>query len=299
MSAAARLIPPATLAGLANLELLARVVVEGSLIGLHRSPRFGFSQEFAEYRPYAPGDDPRFIDWNVFARADRTFVKRFFGDTNTRLTVLLDTSASMGMPAVPGAVAKFDYARFLAAALIYLAARQHDAVGLCAFAGAVHVQRPPSARARATQALYHLLDELRPGGAARWPALFEHAAARLGKRGLTVLISDCLCEPEALGAGLRALAARGHDLLVLQVLDPDERQPRLGDGTLVEDVETGATMAVSVADLQEAYPRRLADHVQQIRQSVLAAGGHHQLMFCDEPLDRSLSAYLRFRERHP
>ncbi|MEQ8861443.1 MAG: DUF58 domain-containing protein [Pseudomonadales bacterium] len=299
MSAAARLISPQTLAGLANLELLARVVVEGALIGLHRSPRFGFSQEFAEYRAYTPGDDPRFIDWNVFARADRTYVKRFFGTTNTRLTVLVDTSASMGVPASPGAVSKLDYARFLAAALIHVAARQHDAVGLSAFAGEVHVQRPPAARARAIQALYHDLDGLRAAGGTHWSALFEHAAGRLGKRGLTVLLSDCFCAPEELGAGLRALAARGHDLLVFQILDPAERQPSAAGGTTLEDVETGVTLTVSAGDLARDYPQRLAEHVAQIRHAVLGAGGHHRLMSSDEPLDQSLAEYLRFRERHP
>lgn len=295
----ARLLPPRTLAGLANLELLARVVVEGTLIGLHRSPRFGFSQEFAEYRAYTPGDDPRFIDWNVFARTDRTYVKRYFGDTNTRLMVLLDTSASMGVAPAPGAVAKLDYARFLAAALVHLAARQHDAVGLAAFAGDVHVERPPVARARATEALYHVLDGLQAAGGTRWPRLFEHAAGRLGKRALTVLISDFLCEPEELGAGLRALAARGHDLLAFQVLDPAERQPQVDDGTVLEDVETGAAFAVSADDLARHYPQRLAAHRQRLADVVRAAGGHFRLMYTDEPLDRSLVEYLRFRERHP
>src|SRR3990172_238531 len=122
-----RLLDPRVLAGLANLELVARTVVEGFIIGLHRSPRFGFSQEFAEYRPYAEGDDPRFIDWNVYARTDRTYIKRFQGETNSHLMILLDASASMGFGTT--GVSKLRYGQFLAASLAFLAARQHDAVG--------------------------------------------------------------------------------------------------------------------------------------------------------------------------
>lgn len=299
MSVATRLIPPSTLASLANLELLARTVVEGALIGLHRSPRFGFSQEFAEYRAYTPGDDPRFIDWNVYARADRTYVKRYFGDTNTRLAVLLDTSASMGLGSAAGAVAKLDYARYLAAALIYLASRQHDAVGLSAFADQVHEHRPPSARARTARALYLLLERLTAGGQTRWSALFEHAGSRLGKRSLVVLISDFYGDPDELGSGLRTLAARGHDLLTLHVLGPAERRPAMEPGTTLRDVETGAVLQASIADLRDAYPQRLAGHVRAIGQAVAGAGGHHRLMYTDQPLDRSLAEYLRFRERHP
>jgi len=306
MTAAARLIAPATLARLANLELLARTVVEGVLIGVHRSPRFGFSQEFAEYRPYAVGDDPRFIDWNVFARSDRTYVKRFFGDTNTRVNLLVDTSASMGAGGARrrdgehgGAVGKLDYARYLAAALVYLARRQHDAVGLAAFADSVYLQRPPSARPRAAKALYHLLDGLEAGGRTDFAGLLAHAAARLGKRALLVLISDLYCDPDELGGGLRCLAAGGHDLLVLHVLDPAEREPALGDAAALRDVETGEVVDVAAEDLRRGYPERLAAHAGALEGAVRSAGGHYRLMYTAAPLDRALGDYLRFRERHP
>jgi len=299
MTAAARLIAPATLARLANLELLARTVVEGALIGVHRSPRFGFSQEFAEYRPYAAGDDPRFIDWNVFARSDRTYVKRFFGDTNARISVLVDTSASMGLAAAGAGVRKLDYARFLAAALVYLARRQHDAVGLAAFADAVYLHRPPSGRPRAAEALYHLLDGLEAGGPTDFAELLAHAAARLGKRALVVLISDLYCDPDEFGGGVRSLAAGGHDLLVLHVLDPAEREPALGDAAALRDVETGEVVDVAAEDLRRGYPERLAAHAGALEAAVRGAGGHYRLLYTDAPLDRALGDYLRFRERHP
>ena len=152
-----RLLTPETLAGLANLELVARTAVEGFLIGLHRSPHFGFSQEFAEYRAYAEGDDPRFVDWNVYARTERTYIRRYEGETNTRLMILLDASASMGYSS--GKVSKLQYGKFLAAALAYLAARQHDPVGL----DRVRRRRSastvrPSSRAGSLQGVLHAID---------------------------------------------------------------------------------------------------------------------------------------------
>ncbi len=140
-----RLLQPEVLAGLANLELVARAVVEGFLIGLHRSPRFGFSQEFAEYRAYAEGDDPRFIDWNVYARTDRAYIKRFLGETNSHLIILLDASASMGIATQN--ISKLRYGQFLAASLAYLASKQHDAVGTLIFDDQTRAYRAPSSRA--------------------------------------------------------------------------------------------------------------------------------------------------------
>ena len=144
------------LAGLKNLDLVARSVVEGVMIGLHRSPAFGFSQEFAEYRAYNEGDDPRFIDWNVYARTERMYIKRFLGDTNSHLMILLDTSASMGFGGPP--VSKLSYGKFLAASLAFLASRQHDAVGCMIFDDEVRDYRPPSSRAGKLQGVLHCID---------------------------------------------------------------------------------------------------------------------------------------------
>lgn len=299
MTAAARLIPPATLARLGNLTLLARTVVEGTLTGLHRSPRFGFSQEFAEYRAYVPGDDLRFVDWNVFARTDKTYVKRFFGDTNTRLMVLLDASASMGIEASPGAVRKIDYARYLAAALIYLAARQHDAVGLAVFADEVREYRQPSGRARTAQSLYHVLDAVTAAGTTDWWRVLDRVAAQLTKRSLVVMISDFFCDPEALSVHLKGLAVRGHDVLLIHVLDPAERRLPADGGRTLRDVETAAVMTVASEDIEGGYQERLNQHLRAVSRAALGPGGHHVLMNTDQPLDRGLADYLRFRERHP
>ena len=155
------LLKPETLAGLANLDLVARAVVNGFLTGMHRSPFFGFSQEFAEYRAYAEGDDPRFVDWNVYARTDRTYIKRYIGETNTRLVILLDASASMGFGS--GKVSKLLYAKFLAATLAYLAARQHDAVGLIVFDDKIREHRRASTRGGRLHGVLHAIDRADAG----------------------------------------------------------------------------------------------------------------------------------------
>ena len=302
-----RLIEPTVLAQLSNLELIARTAVEGAIIGLHRSPSFGFSQEFAEYRSYVPGDDLRYIDWNVFARTDRTYVKRYFGDTNCQLMVLLDTSASMAPEGSPGtggsgpsgAISKLDYARFMAAALVYLGARQHDAVGLLTFNDRIRTYRPPSPRAAQLRTLYHLLDDMAAAGGSNWQLPLEHVQAHMKKKGLLVVISDFYTDPDALAKVLRGLAARGHDLLMIHILDPRERHVPLASAATLKDAETGQLMEVTKEELATAYPVRLAGHVDELKKRTLAMGGHYLQVDTDEPLDRTLAGYLHFRDRHP
>ena len=291
-----RLIAPTLLARLNNLELIARAAVEGALIGLHRSPKFGFSQEFAEYRGYMPGDDPRDIDWNVYARTDRTYVKRYFGDTNCRLMVLLDTSASMSGS---GAVSKIDYARFFAAALIYLAHRQHDAVGLLAFNDRVHHYRPATGRGAGIRALYHELDHLEASGGSNWSTPLKELQGQFRKAGLIVLISDFYTDPDELATLLRGLSANGHDLLLVHLLEPAEENPQLAGATTLRDIETGDVMEVTQEELQADYPARLAAHQARLKELTLGMGGHYLQVTTSEPLDRVLAGYLHFRARHP
>ena len=297
-----RLIAPALLARLDNLELVARTVVDGVLGGLHRSHQFGFSQEFAEYRTYAPGDDLRFVDWNVYARGDRLVVKRFFGTTNTQIIAMIDASASMAAfeDAESGdAIGKIDYARYIAAALAYLGNAQHDAVGYLAFHDDSGEFHPPSTRAIAVERLYHALDALEAHGVTNWDAAFQQLDARLTRRSLLVILSDFYCEPEALRSRLQSLAGRGHETLLIHLQHPLERQPgRSGIATL-QDAETGAVMEVSETDLRTGYAERFAAHESAIREAAGAAGSHYVRIATDEPLDIALSRYLTFRARHP
>ncbi|MYD96759.1 MAG: DUF58 domain-containing protein [Gammaproteobacteria bacterium] len=306
------MIPPALLARLASLELVARAVVDGALHGAHYTDRPGFSQEFAEYRDYMPGDDPRFVDWNAYARTDRTLLKLFEGETNTRLLVLLDTSASMdafGRRGILGrtgdgggdAPSKLRYAAYLAAALTHIAGRQHDAAGLLTFDDAVRTYLPP--RLGQVQQIFHRLDELAPSGGSDWTGAFTHAASHMTKRGIIAAISDFYCEPADFGRALRILGSRGHDLIAFHVLDADERRPRargpLGGNVTLRDAESGQVIEVDATDLRARYPERLDEHEQALRREAGAAGAHYVRLNADEPLDRALIGYLRFRNRRP
>jgi uncharacterized protein (DUF58 family) len=296
------LLAPEVLAGLSNLELVARTAVDGSLIGLHRSAKFGFSQEFAEYRAYTPGDDLRFIDWNVFARTDRTFVKRFYGDTNTRLVVALDTSGSMAVAAsqgASGAVDKLTYGKFTAAALVHLAARQHDAAGVALFADRLVGFHPPETGPRATGRAYHALDDAEAGGATDWPGVMRQLSGRIPNRSLVVLISDLYVTRETFAEGIRQLGVRGHDLLVIHLLSPEDYRPGGGAAVTLRDAESARTIAVDQADLDGAYQARLDEHIAGMRHDVLKSGGHYLQMNTDQPLNETLKRYLNFRARHP
>ena len=316
------MIPPALLAELGSLELVARAVVDGVLHGAHYTDRPGFSQEFAEYRDYVPGDDPRFVDWNAYARTDRPLLKLFEGETNTRLLVLLDGSASMDAFGLPGtadgvraayggvsAPSKIRFGAYLAAALAFIAARQHDAVGLLVFDEHPRAYIPPRPGRGNLQAIYHRLDELKPQGGSDWREAFTQAASRFTKRGVIAAISDFYCDPADFGRSLRILGSRGHDLIVFHLLDEAERAPRVRGGprlrhalsghATLRDVETGDVIEVDANELGSRYPRRLAAHEQALRREASAVGADYIRLNADEPLDRALTGYLRFRARRP
>jgi len=297
------LLPPATLASLANLELVARVAVEGFLIGLHRSPRFGFSQEFKEYRAYVEGDDPRFVDWNVYARTERTYIRRYEGETNTRLMILLDASASMSYAS--HSVSKLQYAKFLTAALSYLAMRQHDPTGLIVFDEEVRQYRPPTARAGGLTGMLHTIDAVQASGRTRLLECFAKFREHLTRRGLVAVVTDLYCDPAALTKAVQPLAYHGHDIVIFQLLDPNERRPEALTATgagkgreslLLEDMETQATIQVSAQYLRETYAERLDTHLGDLRRATASVGAHHVVVATDEPLDRALRQYLKFRE---
>jgi uncharacterized protein (DUF58 family) len=290
-----RLIQPQVLAGLANLELIARTVVEGALIGLHRSPYFGFSQEFAEYRQYVEGDDPRFVDWNVYARTDRTYIKRYLGDTNSHLMLLLDASASMAYRSQ--GVSKFRYAQMLAAALAWMASHQHDAVGVLIFDQTVRNYRPPSTRSGQLHAILHAIDAAQPARGTDLVVPFERFREHVSKRGMVAVISDFYCDPEAMLASVRPLAYQGQDVVLLQVLDPEEQQPVVNSATLFEDMETGQAIEVSPDFMQREYPERIRQHTQSLRAAAARAGADHLLLDTSKPLDQPLRQYLQFRQK--
>jgi uncharacterized protein (DUF58 family) len=289
------LLKPEVLAGLSNLDLVARAVVEGFLTGMHRSPFFGFSQEFSEYKAYSEGDDPRFVDWNVYARTERTYIKRYIGETNTRLVVLLDASASMGFASGP--VSKLLYAKFLAATLAYMAARQHDAVGLIVFDESIREHRPPSSRVGHLQNILHSIDRTEPGTGTDLDVPFEKFRELRQGRGLVAVISDFYCEPDAILKAVQPLAYQGQDVILFQLLDPHEIEPKLRESALMEDIETGETMEVSPIYMHSRYRERIQEHVDAMSTAALKAMADHRLVNVADPLDEALRSYFLFRQR--
>ena len=290
-----RLLRPEVLSGLSTLDLVARVVVEGFLIGLHRSPTFGFSQEFAEYRQYVEGDDLRYIDWNVYARSERTYIKRFLGETNSHLVLLLDASASMGYGT--GAVTKFRYGQYLAACLAYLASRQHDAIGCIIFDEEVRDYRPPTTRSGNLFSVLHAIDKAQPAHGTNLEKPFRQFSGMTSHRGMVVVISDFYCDADQMIDSVRPLAFKGQDIILFQLLDPGEMKLPFGEATLLEDAETGQAVEVSGQFMQDGYTDRLQQHIESIRKAAAGIGADHVLVRTDEPLDQALRNYLMFRQR--
>ncbi|MGB9610909.1 MAG: DUF58 domain-containing protein [Bryobacteraceae bacterium] len=292
-----RFLDPQILAGIANLELTAKTVVEGFISGLHRSPDFGFSQEFAEYRPYTPGDDLRYVDWNVYARTGRLYLKRFRGETNTRLTILLDRSASMGFRG--RGVRKIDYARFLAASLGYLAHHQRDAVGLIAFDDEVRDYVQPSSRHGQWLKVLHAIDRAEPGRRTDYARPFWHFQQYLRRRGIVLVISDFFAPARSIVQTVAPLRQRGNDVVMMHVLDPEEVEPELDSSRVLIDMETGDEMEVSPAYAAGPYREKIRRHLEELASLAQGAGIDYHRALTSEPLDEALRRYLAVREGRP
>jgi uncharacterized protein (DUF58 family) len=294
-STARELLRPEVLSHLKNLDLVARSVVEGFLIGLHRSPKFGFSQEFAEYRNYVEGDDPRFIDWNVFARSERMVVKRFLGETNSHLMLLLDASASMGFGGPP--VSKLRYGQYLAASLAFLASRQHDAVGCMIFDEEVRDYRAPSSQSGKLQNVLHCIDSAQARTGTKFDKPFDKFREQVNRRGMIAVISDFYCDIDTLLDGVRPLAWQGQDVVLFQVLDDQELDPEFRANVLLEDLETGEAVEVAPEFMKDAYPLRIRSHIDALARAAGGIGADHVLVRTSDSLDQALRNYLLFRQR--
>jgi uncharacterized protein (DUF58 family) len=288
-----RFIDPDVLARIDNLELIARGVVDGFISGLHRSPMLGMSVDFAEHRAYMPGDDVRRIDWRLFARTDRLFIKEFEADSNANLHLLLDVSASMDYGS--GAVTKLEYAKFLAASLAYLSRRQRDRIGLITFDDKIVDVIPPSIRHFNT--VLHALDRLTAGAAGSYHEPLAKIAPSLGRRSLVVLISDLYDSPEQLLRAVNQLRLRGNDLIVFHLLDPLELSLELGDVASVEDLESGVTLPIETERHRDSYRNLIEQHRATLER--VFGGNRIDYIFADisQPLDNILFRYLSDRER--
>lgn len=291
------LLQPTVLASLSNLELVAKAVVEGFVIGLHRSPKFGFSQEFVEYRAYTEGDDPRYVDWNVFARTGKTYIKRFLGETNSHLMIMLDSSASMGFGGGKDGVSKLQYGKYLGASLAYMASRQHDAVGVMIFADEVIEYRPPASRSGSLQGVIHTLDKAQPALGTHLGKPMTRFQERIKRRGLVAVISDFYCDADELLENVRPLAMQGQDVVLFHLLAPEELNPNIKQSTLYEDMETGHAIEVSPVYMNKDYRERIQAHVAAIQKAASGMNADHVLINTGEPLDKALHSYLTFREK--
>jgi len=289
----ARFIDPHVLARIDRLDLLARTVVEGFIGGLHRSPYRGLSVDFAEHRQYMPGDDIRLIDWRVFGRTDRFYIKQFEADSNANFSVLLDMSRSMafGKSGIP----KIDYARYLTACMAYFAGKQRDRIGLVTFNDDIVDYIPPSAKH--LDLVLHTLDRLEPSGNSALARPLWKVADAARRRGIMLLISDLYEPPKAVLEAVQRLGYRGHDLVVFHLLDRSEIDFEFEEAANYVDMESGEAVPVLPDRLRERYREMVAEHIETLRAELGPRRIDYQLFDTSQPLDHALFAYMSMRHR--
>ena len=289
----ARFVDPVVLARIGNLELVARAVVDGFINGIHRSPYFGASVDFAEHRGYVPGDDIRRVDWRLYARTDRYYIKEYEADSNSNFSVLLDVSKSMGFGS--RGMTKLDYGRMLAGCLTYLVHRQRDRVGFIAFDNDIVEHVPPSAKHM--DVVLHVLDRLKPSSPGSLRAPLHKMAEHFGRRGLLVLISDLYEEPDAVLEAIGPLRFRGNDLAVFHLLDPAELDFSFSEPSAFEDLESGEQIPIVPEALADQYKALVQAHIDALRERFSANRIDYTMLNTSTPLDHALFSYLSTRER--
>ena len=288
-------VDPHALMRIKSLQLRAKVVVEGFNAGLHRGPYHGFSVEFSEYREYSPGDDPRYLDWRLFARSDRYYIKRFEDETSLRCHLLVDMSRSMSFGS--GTYTKADYARTLAATLAYFLSSQRDAVGLLTFDEKICEYLPARFRPGHLHRLMVSLERSTGGVATDLTAPLEQIASAVSKRGLIVLISDLLAPVEPLEKNLGYLRSRGHEVILLRVLDRAEAEFVFGDAAIFHDLESGRELYIDPKVAREQYLERFAEHTAAITRACNSLGIECVEMTTDRPLELALFDFISARGR--
>jgi uncharacterized protein (DUF58 family) len=289
-----RFLDPAILAGISGLDLVAKTVVDGFVAGLHRSPDFGFSQEFAEYRAYNPGDDLRHVDWNVYSRTERLYLKRFRGETNSVLTILLDASNSMQFGS--HGVNKMDYARYLAASIFYLAIHdQRDAAGLITFDDEIRNFVRPSTRQGQLHRLLAALEQAEARARTDFAKPMRYFQEFLKRRGIVLIVSDFWESPASIIQNIEPLRYRGNEVVLFHVLDPEDVRPKLNRPSILVDSETKQELEVTPDYTKKEYREKIDAHLADLRDRTLAAGMGYYLLMTNRPLDSALREYLTLR----
>jgi uncharacterized protein (DUF58 family) len=290
----ARFLTPDILARINSLELVARSVVEG-FIGLHRSPYLGFSTDFAEHRQYMPGDDLRHLDWKLLARTDRLYIKKYQGDTNAQIHLLLDASASMDYGS--GVVTKLQYAQYLASSLAYLGVRQHDSVGLHTFDEATIEHVPPGSRTGHLRTVLGVIERILPGRGTRLTEQLHQLAELLTRRGIIVLISDLYDEPARLMEALEHLRFKGNEVIVFHVMDRQGVEFDFAEPLILEDAESEEQLHVLPDVLRDEYLRTVRLHIDALKEGAARNRIDYELLKTSEPLDGALFSYLARRSQ--
>lgn len=285
---------PTVLAGISNLYLRARWVVEGMMSGIHRSRSKGFSVEFEEHREYSPGDEIRRIDWKALGKFDRYFIKEYEDETNLRAYILLDTSASMDYAS--NGMTKFDYGCTLAASLGYLILRQQDAAGLVTFSNRIESFIPPKAKRDYLSQILHALESRRPAGETNVGKILDEIAGQVKRRGLVVLVSDLLDEPTEVLKGLRLFRFKGNDVIVFHLLDPAELELPFDGNILFEDIEeANLRVTADARAIRQTYRQVVEDFIDRMRKQCHDDSIDYQLISTSTPLDQALASYLSWR----
>lgn len=294
MSTSRKYLDPEVLARISRLDLKARLVVEGFLSGLHSSPFKGFSQEFADYRQYMPGDELKRADWKVYGRSDRFYIKEYQEETNLRAYVLLDKSGSMGYGKE---TSKLEYAKYLGASLAYLLHRQKDSVGIATFDHRIDEIIPPSARRAKFMLILRAIEKARPGGETNLNEVLSELAQKMRRRGLVIVLSDMLDDPDGVLRALRSFRYRKHEIIVFQILDPDEVEFPFNESAVFTDLEDGREMIVTPGLVRRRYQERFKEFLDFCHRSLLESRIDHTVLYTNTPYDKALIAYLQKRAR--
>jgi uncharacterized protein (DUF58 family) len=286
---------PRTLAKLQSLALRARHIVEGYVAGLHRSPYRGFSIEFAEHREYAPGDDLRYVDWKVFGRTDKFYLKQFEDETNLICYLVLDISESMRYQGPDAALSKLEYAQCLAAAIAWLVLHQQDAVGLVTFDNEIRANVAPSSNASHLRSLLQVMEDVHPVAKTATGPIFHELAERFRKRGVVLILSDLFDEVGSLMAGLKHFAHRRHDVILLHVLDPAELEFPFRSPTMFHGLEQYPELLADPRSLRRAYLQEMERFRTEVQKGCRRQQMDYQLIRTDQPFDEALTKYLAER----
>ncbi len=293
-----RYLQPDVVSRLKSMELRARLVVEGFIAGLHKSPYHGFSVEFAEHRQYMPGDSIRNIDWKVYAKSDRYYVKEYEEETNLKSYILIDTSASMGYNSdEKDRINKLEYCSYLAASLTFLMLRQRDSVGIVGFDEDIHTYIPPKSVASHLHVLLKQLDRLSASEKTNISDTLHQMADRIRRRGLIILMSDLFDDPHRILAGLKHFRHRKHEIIVFHVLDPRERDFSFPREAIFEDLETGERITTLPWQIRKSYKRELDSVFDEFSRECRMSNIDYHLIDTSVPYDHALLAYLNKRAR--